>query len=214
MTEEIKILILEDNPSDADLMQQNLKRAGLNFVAKVVQTQETYGKAIDEFQPDIILSDFSLPSFDGVSAFNIKQEKQPDIPFIIVSGTIGEERAVELIKKGVDDYVSKDNLVSLNQKIVRALKETENMIEKRIADQKLKILNQKLFEIAFLQSHQVRVPVTHIIGLFNLFNFDDPSDPINAEVLHKLKESAESLDSIIREIVKKTNEIKASDNSK
>jgi signal transduction histidine kinase len=88
------------------------------------------------------------------------------------------------------------------------------MIEKRIADQKLKILNQKLFEIAFLQSHQVRVPVTHIIGLFNLFNFDDPSDPINAEVLNKLKESAESLDNIIREIVKKTNEIKSDENTK
>jgi DNA-binding NtrC family response regulator len=209
MANEIKILLLEDNPSDADLIQQYMKRSGLVFTIKVVQTCEVYEKSIEEFRPDIILSDFSLPSFDGITAFHIKQEVHRDVPFIIVSGTIGEEKAVELIKMGVDDYASKDNLVSLGQKINRALKETENRIAKRIADQKLKLLNEKLFEIAFLQSHQVRVPVTQIIGLFSLFNFENPSDPINAEVLNKLKESAESLDNIIREIVKKTNEIKA-----
>ena len=209
MSDKIKILILEDNQNDAELIQRELKKSGLSFSSEIVQTRETYENALDRFKPDIILSDYSLPSFDGVSAFHIKQKKYSDIPFIIVSGTLGEEKAVELIKNGVTDYALKDKLFTLAPKITRALKDADDIKAKRIVDEKLKIQNEKLFEIAFLQSHQVRVPVAHILGLFSLFKFDNPSDPINSEILCKLKISAESLDNIIREIVQKTSEIKA-----
>lgn len=209
MIDSIKILILEDNQNDAELLQHELKKSGLSFSSEIVQTQHEFIAALDNFKPDIILSDYSLPSFDGVTAFHIKQKKHSDIPFIIVSGTIGEENAVELIKNGVTDYALKDKLFTLAPKITRALKDADDIIAKRIVNEKLKIQNEKLFEIAFLQSHQMRVPVVHILGLYNLFNFDNPSDPINAEILGKLKTSAESLDNIIREIVQKTNEIKA-----
>jgi DNA-binding NtrC family response regulator len=207
MNRKIKILILEDNESDAELIERELNRSTLNFVSETVQTREAYEASIAKFKPDIILSDYSLPSFDGVAAFQIKQIKSPDIPFIIVSGIIGEENAVELIKSGITDYVLKDKLFSLNQKITRALKDRDDIRAKKIADARLKVQNEKLFEIAYLQAHQVRVPVAQIIGLYNLFRFDDPSDPINSEVLSKLRISAESLDNIIREILEKTAEI-------
>lgn len=206
MTNSIKILILEDNQSDAELLQRELKKSGLIFSSEIVQTREEFENALDNFKPDIILSDYSLPSFDGVTAFHIKQKKHSDIPFIIISGTIGEENAVELIKNGVTDYALKDKLFSLAPKIIRALKDADDIKAKRIVEEKLKIQNEKLFEIAFLQSHQVRVPVAHILGLFSLFKFDNPSDPINSEILCKLKIAAESLDNVIREITKKTSE--------
>jgi DNA-binding NtrC family response regulator len=208
--EKTKILLLEDNPNDAELIQLAIKKSGMDFYVKEIQTRTAYTDALDAYLPDIILSDYSLPSFDGVSAFRIKKEKYPDVPFIIVSGTLGDERSVELIKLGVTDYVLKNNLVSLSHKIERALKDASKAKAKRLADEKLRFQHEKLMEIAFLQSHQVRVPVAHILGLFEMFNFDDPADPENASILHHLKETADMLDKIIHQIVQKTNEIQDS----
>jgi CheY-like chemotaxis protein len=207
MTNICRILILEDNQSDVYLLRRELNRNGLHFTSEVVQTRESFEDALDTFNPDIILSDYTLPAFDGVSAFNIKQIKTPDIPFIIVSGSIGEERSVELIKDGVTDYALKDKLFSLPFKICRALKDAEEKKEKKIIDGELKAQYDKLLKIAFMQSHQVRVPVANILGLFNLFNFETPGDPVNGQVLIMLKLVAENLDKTIDEIVQNTNEI-------
>ena len=146
MSNKIKILILEDNQNDAELLQRELKKLGLSFSSEIVQTRETFENALDRFKPDIILSDYSLPSFDGVSAFHIKQKKYSDIPFIIVSGTLGEEKAVELIKNGVTDYALKNKLFALAPKIIRALKEEEEKKEKRIVNKKLKTEHEKLLK--------------------------------------------------------------------
>jgi DNA-binding NtrC family response regulator len=206
---ELKILMLEDSEEDADMLIHELTRSGIKFISKIVDTRETYVDAIDSFKPDLILSDYSLPSFDGVSAFHIRQEKSPDIPFIIVSGTIGEEVAVDLIKSGVTDYLLKDKLFSIHQKITRALKEVEEKKEKKSVDQKLRTQNKKLYEIAILQSHQVRSPIASLLGLINLIDFKNPKSPLNLEVLSKLGIVSRELDDVIHEIVRKTNEIRA-----
>jgi len=143
----MKILILEDNKSDADLLQRSLNKAGLNYSAQVVDTRENYENALDNFKPDIILADYQLPSFDGVTAFHIKQEKYPHLPFIILSGTIGEEKAVGLIKEGLTDYALKDKLFSVPDKIKRALREAEENQKKLLAEQKLKESQAKLKSI-------------------------------------------------------------------
>jgi signal transduction histidine kinase len=139
MGSELKILILEDNQNDVDLLHRELNKSGLNFTSRIVQTREEYENALENFGPDIILSDYSLPAFDAVRAFRIKQDKSPYIPFIIVSGIIGEENAVELIKNGVTDYTPKDKLFTLSPKINRALKDSEERNEKNITAEKLKI---------------------------------------------------------------------------
>ena len=138
MASELKILILEDNQYDVDLLHRELKKSGLSFTSRVVQTRDEYENALNNFAPDIILSDYSLPAFDAVSAFRIKQDQSPYIPFIIVSGIIGEENAVELIKNGVTDYTPKDKLFTLSPKINRALKDSEERKEKNITAEKLK----------------------------------------------------------------------------
>ncbi|MDO8316090.1 MAG: PAS domain S-box protein [Flavobacterium sp.] len=137
MVENIKILILEDNQSDVDLLQRELKKSELTYTSEIVQTRRAFENGLENFKPDLILADYSLSSFDGVTAFMIKQNTYPDIPFIIVSGVIGEEKAVELIKKGVTDYVLKDKLFVLIPKIIRALKESEEKKEKIITDEEL-----------------------------------------------------------------------------
>jgi PAS domain S-box-containing protein len=139
MSTESKVLVLEDNDHDADLLFRELKKSGLRFISKIAQNRSEYETALRSFEPDIILSDYSLPSFDAVTAFHIKERVSPLIPFIIVSGIIGEENAVALINSGVTDYVSKENLFSLPAKIQRALKDTEIRREKSIADEQLKI---------------------------------------------------------------------------
>ena len=130
MNDNFKILILEDNHYDADMVQRELKKSGFRFTSEIVQTRESYENALESFKPDIILSDYSLPSFDGITAFHIKQKKYPDIPFIIVSGTIGEENAVELLKQGATDYVLK-NLRRLSLAVRRALEEVERQRERK-----------------------------------------------------------------------------------
>ena len=139
MTANLKILVLEDNENDADLLHRELKKSGLSFTSEIVKTRKEFEHSLQNFTPDIILSDYSLPAFDAVTAFRIKQNKSPDIPFIIVSGIIGEEIAVELIKDGVTDYTSKNKLFTLSQKINRALKDTEEKKEKIITAEKLKL---------------------------------------------------------------------------
>lgn len=137
MNDNLKILILEDNQYDADLLQRELKKSGFRFISEIVQTRESYESALNSFKPDIILSDYSLPSFDGLAAFHIKQKKSPDIPFIIVSGTIGEENAVELLKQGATDYVFKD-LSRLGLAIRRALEEVELQREQKRTEKVMK----------------------------------------------------------------------------
>ncbi|MDZ4792966.1 MAG: PAS domain S-box protein [Bacteroidota bacterium] len=139
MKKNLKILILEDDQHDADLLNRELKKSGLSFTSAIVQTRAAFEDALLTFNPDLILSDYSLPSFDAATAFRIKQNKFPHIPFIIVSSIIGEENAVELIKNGVTDYVSKDKLFSLLPKINRALTDAEERKEKEIIAEKLKV---------------------------------------------------------------------------
>jgi len=133
----VKVLIVEHDPTDLDLLKYELRKNHFDYEAKVVQTKDAFEQALELFQPEIILSDYNLPSFDAPTAFQIKERILPAVPFIIVSGAIGEENAVELIKRGVTDYVSKDKLFTIHLKITRALKEVKDRKEKKMAEEKL-----------------------------------------------------------------------------
>ena len=139
MTATLNILILEDNEADADLITRELRKSVLNFNAKIVQARTEYERALIDFSPDLILSDYSLPSFDAGTAFRMAKISHSQVPFIIVSGTIGEENAVELIKEGVTDYVSKQKLFTLSTKIDRALKDIQQRKERDQIAEKLRI---------------------------------------------------------------------------
>jgi DNA-binding NtrC family response regulator len=116
-----RILILEDEAWDAALAQRLLTGAGLDLAAVVVDTKAAFIEQLAAFSPDIILSDYHLPGFSGTEALQIAQAGYPDIPFIIWSGVLGDEAAVELIKQGATDYVLKDRPARLPSVILRAL---------------------------------------------------------------------------------------------
>jgi PAS domain S-box-containing protein len=118
-----KILIVEHNSTDLELIQYELKKGNVNYITEIVQTEKEYEKALHNFKPDIILSNYTSPSFEGLVAFKIKQNLAPQTPFIFVSESIGEENAIELIKNGVTDFVLKERLFNLIPKVKRALKE-------------------------------------------------------------------------------------------
>jgi DNA-binding NtrC family response regulator len=120
-----RILILEDEAWDAELAQRLLADAGLAFTAVVVDTRASFIEQLAAFRPDVILSDYHLPGFNGQEALKIAQEHYPDIPFIIWSGVLGDDAAVELIKQGAADYVLKDRPARLPTVILRALDEVE-----------------------------------------------------------------------------------------
>jgi DNA-binding NtrC family response regulator len=120
-----RILILEDEAWDAELAQRLLASAGLSLTAVVVDTKASFIEQMAAFRPDVILSDYHLPGFSGQEALKIAQELHPDIPFIIWSGVLGDEAAVELIKQGATDYVLKDRPARLPSVILRALAEVE-----------------------------------------------------------------------------------------
>jgi diguanylate cyclase (GGDEF)-like protein/PAS domain S-box-containing protein len=121
MSSTIKILILEDRPSDAELICRELSDAGLDFASICVSTKDAFINAIDEFGPDLILSDFSLPQFTGIDALELLKQRQIEKPFILCTGTIGEEMAVECMKNGASDYVLKSSLKRLPPAILNAL---------------------------------------------------------------------------------------------
>lgn len=133
---EHKILILEDVPADAELMEIELRKGGVAFASKRVMTREDFTDALESFAPDLILSDYSLPQFDGLSALEIAQKTHAEIPFIFVSGVMGDERAVETLKKGAVDYVLKDRLVKLAPAVKRAFHDIEmaNELKEKISD--------------------------------------------------------------------------------
>jgi len=143
----IRVLLTEDVAADAELEVRELKRAGLRFTHRVVDREDSFEQALREFSPDVILSDFSMPGFDGMAALAIARELAPDTPFVFVSGTIGEEYAIRALRNGATDYVLKGNLVRLPAAVERALAESRERREKRRAEAELDIARGRLTSI-------------------------------------------------------------------
>jgi diguanylate cyclase (GGDEF)-like protein/PAS domain S-box-containing protein len=123
--EPIKVLLIEDRAEDAELLLREMRRGGLNIVSSQVETEQDFEEALESFQPDLILSDYTLPAFHGPDALRIARLRRPHIPFIFISGTIGEERAIDALKQGAVDYVLKDKRARLVPAIERALREAK-----------------------------------------------------------------------------------------
>src|SRR5438093_3140135 len=134
----VRILHLEDNPSDAELIQTTLRARGIPCAVTRVQTRDDFETALAPNRFDLIISDFTLPFFDGMSALAIAGKKSPDTPFIFVSGTIGEEVAVEALKRGATDYVLKDHLSRLVSSVGRAFRESEQRLDRHRMEEQLR----------------------------------------------------------------------------
>src|SRR5579859_4853576 len=139
----IRVLIIEDNPADAELACHELRKAGFEIKADVVQTPEEFLEKLRSHPYDIVLADYRLPGWSGMDALEMVQKEGKEVPFILLSGTVGEETAVECIKKGATDYVLKDRLKRLPQVVGRALKEKAQQDEGRRAVEKLRLSEEQ-----------------------------------------------------------------------
>ena len=138
MTPPLRILLLEDDPGDVQLIQELLEVDHFDCEVTRVQTRPEFLAALESAEIDLILADYKLPSFDGLSALKLAQSARPDLPFIFVSGTIGEDVAIEALKIGATDYVLKTRLERLVPSVKRALREARERAERRKAEAALR----------------------------------------------------------------------------
>jgi DNA-binding NtrC family response regulator len=137
MNKPIRILILEDKVTDAELLIREVKRAGYTPEWRRVETEEAFLAELRN-PTDMILSDYSLPHYDGLRAVISLRERGLDIPFILVSGTLGEEAAVEAMKLGADDYLLKDRIARLGPSMERALEDKRLREERKESEKKIR----------------------------------------------------------------------------
>jgi PAS domain S-box-containing protein len=135
--EELKILLLEDNSTDAEITRRLLLKQQPGYHISIAYDRDSYVAALDEFQPDVILSDHSLPQFDSTEALSLARKKIRDVPFIMVTGTVSEEFAAGIMRSGADDYILKDRLKRLPTAIEKVVGQKRIAGEKQQAEQKL-----------------------------------------------------------------------------
>jgi len=134
----LRILYLEDDPNDLEIVISMLKAEGFDCEVCHVDTRDDFVESIERGVFNIILSDYSLPAFDGLMALEISREKCPDVPFVLVSGTLGEEKAIEILTRGATDYVLKERLSRLVPAVKRILQEVEERNERKRAEEALR----------------------------------------------------------------------------
>ncbi len=159
MGKKLNILLLEDVPSDAELVMYELRKAKIDFASRRVDTREDFIQELERQPPDLILADYNLPSFDGLAALALAREICPEVPFIFVSGAMGEEVAVDTLKLGATDYVLKQRLSRLGQAVERAMRETEERRRCRQAEEKMRESEER-FRILFQTAGSVIGVVT------------------------------------------------------
>jgi signal transduction histidine kinase len=213
----LRVLILEDVPADAELVERELRSAGVEFVSMRVDSQDSFREALDRFVPEIILADYLLPAFDGESALAIAREKVPTVPFIFVTGALGEERAVALLKSGATDFVLKDRLVRLPLCVKRALEEVEEKRQLQQAEQKLKESEKRLRYLssqllAAQENERKRIAGEIHDGLGQVlssakYKLQDAVQRVKEGILNRAVESLGTVDSMLQEAAEEARRI-------
>ena len=149
-TPRLRILHLEDSPPDAELIQATLETDGIESEPIRVDSRDEYQAALDRGGFDVIFADYSLPGFDGMTALTMAQHTCPEVPFIFISATLGEELAIDTLKRGATDYVLKQRLSRLGPAVRRAIQEVHHRTEQRTTQEKLRERERQLH-----QSHKM-----------------------------------------------------------
>ena len=194
MNSPLRILHLEDDVRDTELLQATLEAEGVPSELTRVETEHDFVAALKREKFDVILADYTLPSFDGLSALSLAQEHAPDVPFLFVSGTLGEDVAIEALKKGATDYVLKTRLARLGPSITRALREARERTERKRAEEALRD-SEEQWKAAF-ESNPVMYFMAHRTGTtlsVNAFGADqlgyEPGELVGQSILNVFYEA-------------------------
>src|ERR1700736_558624 len=191
MISELHILHLEDDPNDAELVQETLAAGGISCHVTRVENEGGFVASLEHGGFGLILADYTLPSFDGLSALKIARQGWPHVPFIFVSGTLDEEVAIEALKIGATDYVFKTRLSRIVPSVQRALREAEERIDLSRAEEALRRSEAYLAEAQKL-SHTGSFGWDVSSGkiywsqeTFRIFEYDPPTEPTLELVFHR-----------------------------
>lgn len=209
MNKDLRILVLEDMEDDLEIIEYMLEKAGMQFKTKRVDTKEEFITALHQFEADVILSDHFLPTFNSLEALSITRQAGFQTPFILVTGAISEEFAVNTLKQGADDYILKSNLTRLPSAIVNALKQREAEAEKAKANEALRMqyeelvkINKELDSFVYSVSHNLRSPLMSVLGLVNLAKSEDQNrDNFFNQYFKMMETSIHKLDETLKEIL-------------
>ncbi len=202
----LKILLVEDSPEDAELLSDQLVEAGIAASFERVDSEESLRLSLEMFQPDIVLSDLSMPGFSGHQALRVVREGSASTPFIFVSGTMGEETAVKALQDGANDYIIKHNPTRLPSAVTRAVREARSESERQRVENEL-MRAQRLESLAMLAaglSHDLRNILQPLLIVPDLLTSrsDDPQlrqlANVVAECGRRGHEMAESMLSFVR----------------
>lgn len=194
----LRVLIVEDRAEDAELAIRELRRAKLECVTTRVETAADFERALQSFRPMLVLADYAVPGFGGMVALEILRQQAPEVPLIIVTGSLDEETAAECIKAGAADYVLKTNLVRLDPAVRGALALAESKAKARSLEAQLQ-LSQKLEAVGRLAggiAHDFNNILTAIGGYTDLLLTDLPEgDPRRRDVeeIYQASQRAASL---------------------
>lgn len=205
----LKILYLEDNPDDAELVNYILKKSGININMQRVDSRQDFVEAIRQNRFDVILSDHSLPQFNSTDALRICNLAHVGVPFILVTGTVSEEFAVHSLKQGADDYVLKSNLARLPTAILNSIKQRQMASDRlnteltlRDQNEELLKINRELDSIVYSVSHNLRSPLLSVLGLLNLAKTEEhPRHLVFDSYLKMMETSVRRLDDTLKEIL-------------
>jgi PAS domain S-box-containing protein/diguanylate cyclase (GGDEF)-like protein len=164
MSEQLKLVVAEDDDTDAMLIARNLARGGIQCTMHRVQTESDFVDALHDVKPDVIISDFSMPQFDGRRALEIAVVRAPETPFLFVSGTIGEQRAIDALRCGATDYILKSNMTRLPAAVQRAVREASMKAAQRQSQLQLRSNEEQLR--ATIETSQDWIWETDIHGKF------------------------------------------------
>lgn len=205
----LKILMLEDLQDDVGLIERALRKEGMSFSSRRVDSEEDFTQSLQRFQPDVILSDHALPQFNSLEALKICRKYAVNVPFILVTGTVSEEFAVSCLKQGADDYVLKSNLVRLPSAIHNALKQRHHEVKRKKAERTLRKQNEELIKInneldsfVYSVSHNLRAPLMSVLGLINLVKLENKNaDRSLQNYFEMMQQSIHKLDDTLKEIL-------------
>jgi signal transduction histidine kinase len=212
----LRILMLEDILEEAGLIERVLKKAKLPFVSMRVDGPEEFVVALESFNPDVVLSDHALPQFNSIEALKLCRSRGLMIPFILVTGTVSEEFAVNCLKQGVDDYILKNNLSRLPAAILNSLNQREMESRRLVTELKLRDQNEELIKtndllrkinmeldnFVYSVSHNLRAPLMSVLGLVTIARMEEKKNDKSSDKLFSMIEhSIHRLDDTLKEIL-------------